>query len=142
MTDLDAGRAQRPRDIESAGILVRLHTNQADQTEIAARSEQRQQCRDVDAAVGFIDHVDVNGDVRTEHLTLRAIRRYAVEGCKGIGRYQRPPPPYDVPVVIVVGRFDQNELEAPLWVHALAYHVPPLKSSSKEPGTGRRRRGK
>ena len=113
-SDLDAGRAQRPRDIESAGILVRLHTNQADQTEIAARSKKRQESRDVDAAVGLIDHFDVNGDVRTEHLTLRAIHRYAVECCEGIGRYQRPPPPYDVPIVIVVGRFDQNELEASL----------------------------
>ena len=109
--DRDAGGAERPRDIERAGILVRLHADQPDQAEAAVALEAREQRRHVDAGVGLVDRLDLDLDVRAEHLPLGAIAGDAVNRGQRIRRNRRAPPADDVAVVAVVRRLDQNEQE-------------------------------
>ena len=56
-----------PRDVERARILVRLDADQRDQAEIAVAPEPGEQRRHVDARVGLVDRLDIDGDVRPEH---------------------------------------------------------------------------
>ena len=62
--DGNPGRAERPRDVERAGILVRLNADERDKPEIAVPPEAGEQRRHVDARVRLVDHFDVDGDVR------------------------------------------------------------------------------
>ena len=102
-----AGVPERPRDIESAGVLVRLNADEANKTEIAVRSQTGEKSRRVHSGVGLVNHRDVNGNVRPEHLPLGAIGRDAVYGSERIGRDHRAPPADHIPVVVVVRRLDQ-----------------------------------
>ena len=91
--DLYPSLAERSCDIESARILVRLDTGQRDEAEITVRSEAGEERRHVDARVGLVDHLDVDGDVRSEYLPLGAICCDSVDGGKRvrgiIARHQR-----------------------------------------------------
>jgi hypothetical protein len=104
-------RAEWTCYVEGAGILIGLDANQRDASEIIVTPEARQQCRDVDTCVGLVDYFDVYGYVRTKHPTLSAISRDAVYGGKRIRWGHCPPPPDHVSVVVVVRRFDQDELK-------------------------------
>ena len=110
--------ARNGRAMSSArGILVRLNADERDESEIAVAPKAGEERRHVDARVGLVDHLDVDGDVRPEHPPLGAIGRDAVDGGERIRRDHRPPPADDVAVVVVVRRLDQDELEAPLRGH-------------------------
>ena len=105
----NAGRTERPRNIERARILVRLHADQRHQAEIAvARGSARSSAGMFDAGVGLVDDVDLDLDVGTEHAPLRAIRGNAVDRGERIRRDHRPPPADHVAVVVVVRRLDQD----------------------------------
>jgi hypothetical protein len=88
-----------------------LNTDERNTSEIVVTLESGQQCRDVDARVGLVDDFDVNGYVRTKHAPLGAIGCDAVDGGKRIRRSHGAPPPDHVSVVVVVRRFDQDELK-------------------------------
>ena len=105
----DARLPERPRDVERARILVGLHAHQSQHPELAAALEAPDQLRDVHAGIGLVDHLDVELDVRSEHLPLRAIDREPVDRGERIGRDQRPPPADDVAVVVVMRRLDQQQ---------------------------------
>ena len=111
------GVPERPRDIERAGVLVRLNADQPDKTEIAMRSQAGEKSWRVHSGVGLVDHRDVDGDVRPEHLPLGAIGRDAVYGGERIGRDHRAPPADHIAVVVVVRRLDQEQLELALRDH-------------------------
>ena len=110
--DLNAGIAERARNIERARILVRLHADQSEQAKIAVLAETAEQLRDIHPRMGLVDDVDVDGDVRPEHLALRGIARQPVDRGEGIGGDQRAPPADHIAVVVIVRRLDQDELEA------------------------------
>jgi hypothetical protein len=100
--DVDPGLAERSCNIESARILVRLDTGQRDEAEVTVRSEAGEERRHVDARVGLVDHLDVDGDVRSEYLPLGAICCNSVDGGKRVRGNHRPPPANYVSLVVVV----------------------------------------
>src|SRR5262249_9500615 len=110
--DLDPGVAKRSCNIESARILVRLDTDQPDEPEVTMRSEAGEKPRHVDARVGFVDRLDVDGDIRSEYEPLGTICCNCVDGGKRVRRDHRPPPANYVSVVTVVGWLDQTKLKA------------------------------
>ena len=77
------------------------------------RSEAGEERRHVDARVGFVNRLDVDGDIRSEHEPLGTISCNCVDGGKRVRRDHRPPPANYISVVIVVRWLDQNELKAP-----------------------------
>ena len=115
--NVDAGLAERSCNIESARILVRLDTGQCDEAEVTVGSEAGEERRHVDARVRLVDHLDIDGDFRSEYPPLGAICCNSVDGGKRVRGNHRPPPANYVSVVIVVRRLDQNELKAPLRGH-------------------------
>jgi hypothetical protein len=60
--------------------LVRLNADERDASEFAVTSEAREKRWDVDACVRFVDDLDVNINVRTQHTPFCAIRGDAVNG--------------------------------------------------------------
>jgi hypothetical protein len=115
--DGDPRRAKRGCDIEGTRVLVRLNADEADKTEIAVAPEASEERRHIDACVGLVDRLDIDGDARPEYATLRAIKRDAVDGGELIRRDHRPPPAVHVSVVVVVRWLDKEELEATLIFH-------------------------
>src|SRR5262249_41129211 len=67
----------------------------------------------VDVRIGLVDHDDVDIDIRTEHALPGAVAREPVDRCQRIRRDQRAPPADNVPVIVIVRRLDQNQLETP-----------------------------
>jgi hypothetical protein len=70
--DLDAALAQRARDVEGTGKLVRLYADQHDHAG-AGRFDQRRDAVGADARVGLVEGVDVDVDVLAQALALRAV---------------------------------------------------------------------
>ena len=100
--DRDSGLPERSRDVERARILVRLHADERDESEIAVAPKTGEQRGDVDAGVGLVDHRDVDGDVGSQHLPLGAIGGNAVNGGERIRRDHRAPPADHIAVVVVM----------------------------------------
>ena len=71
--DGNASLAERPRDIEGTGILVRLNADQPDHAEIAVPTKTVKKGGHVDTGVRLVDHRDVDGDALTEDLALGAV---------------------------------------------------------------------
>ena len=82
--DRDERVAERPRNIECAGILIRLHADKCNQPKAGMPLNPRENRRHVNVRIGFVDDRDVDADVRSKHLPLDAIRRDAVDGGKRI----------------------------------------------------------
>ena len=112
-----AGGTERAGNVEGARILVRLYTNQRNQPEVAVATKPLEQFRHIDARVRLINCLDGDRNIRSENLALCAIRRNAVHGGQRIRRNYCAPPAYYVAIVVIVRRFDQNELEALLHGH-------------------------
>ena len=120
------GTAARYRARADTGSTAR--PTSAEQAEIAVPAEAADQLRDVDAGVGLVDQVDIDLDVRAEHLPLGAIEREAVDRGERVRWDQRPPPANDIAVIVVMGRLDQNQLKAALHnfsapIFAARYHA-------------------
>ena len=81
---LHAGGAERPRDVEGAGKLIRLHADDAEEAVIAVATELRQQLVDLHAAVDLVDDRDVDGGVGPENCSLG---RRRARGCTGPPEY-------------------------------------------------------
>ena len=76
--DRNPGLPQRAGDVERAWILVRLHADQRDEPEIVVAPQARDDRRHVDAGVGFVDRIDIELDIRSQHPPLGAVDRAAV----------------------------------------------------------------
>ena len=112
MRDLDAALAQRPREVERARELVRLHADQHHHAGAGVLDHARQACR-TDAGVGLVEGVDVDLDVVAEHVPLGAVAGEAVERGERIRRNRRAKPLDDVAVIVVVRRLHQHEAKPP-----------------------------
>ncbi len=86
--DRNAGCAQRFGDVKRAGILVGLHANKADETEIAVRSHLGDDAIDPHARVGLIDGDDVDIDIGPENLAQRAVVDEAIDARERIRRHR------------------------------------------------------
>ncbi len=115
--DRNAGGAERPRDVERAGILVGLHTDEPDHAETIRRPETAQQLGDIDPGIGLIDDVDNDIDVGSEHAAPRAIERHAMQRGQRIRRHQSAPPADDVAVIVIVRGFDEHDAETAPRLH-------------------------
>src|SRR6516165_7130075 len=69
-------------------------------------------CQNVYTCVGLIDRVNVDYDIGAKHLALRAIESDTVECRKRVRWNHRAPPADYISIVVVVRRFNENELEA------------------------------
>ncbi len=105
-SDGDPSFAERSRDVESAGILVRLNADERNDPEIAITTKAGEESRHVDARIRLVDRLDVDGDVRSKNLPLRAIGRNSVKGGERIRGNHRAPPTDHVSVVVVVRRLN------------------------------------
>ncbi|HEV2189590.1 MAG TPA: hypothetical protein VGR70_20435 [Stellaceae bacterium] len=107
-----AARAQFASESHGPGKLVRLHADEADDARVArlgqAGGNRSNRHLDVDLVVA----VDLDGDVIAEHLPIGAILGDRVQAGEGIGGDPGPPPLNDVPVFIVVRRFDDLDVES------------------------------
>ena len=88
--DRDAGLAERACNVESAGKLVGLNAHQSRR----ARSRRvsgnlRQQAGNIDARIGLVDRLDVDGDARTKRAACRGVLPNAVKGSERIRRDDR-----------------------------------------------------
>jgi hypothetical protein len=108
--DLDALRAQRPRQIERARPLVRLHADHHDHAGVGGL-DQSGDVVDADAAVGLVDGMNVDVGIGTEHLLVNEFLGDAVDRRKRIRRDRRAVPLDDIAVVVVMRRLDQDETE-------------------------------
>ncbi len=126
--DGDTGVAQRLGDMQRARILVRLHTDQADETEIIIGAHVGDDPADADARVGFVDRRDLDIDVGPENFALRAIVEQAEDAGQRIRRHRRAVPADNVAVVVIMRRLHQHDAKALacgsrlgslFWQHAL-----------------------
>ena len=69
---LDAGLAQRPRDIDRAGEFVGLHADNADEPEPAMLGDAAHELPRHDAGVGLVDGNDVDRKIGAEHARSAA----------------------------------------------------------------------
>src|SRR5580704_11337412 len=97
--------------MQRARILVRLHADQADKTEITVGAHLGDDAVDAYAGVGFVDGDDVDIDIGPEHFALRAIVDQAVDGGQRIRRHRRAEPADDIAVVVVMRRLYQDHAE-------------------------------
>jgi hypothetical protein len=56
-----------------------LDADESEKPEAAIVSEAPQQRWNVDACVGLVDRLDVDGDIRAEHVSICAIRGDAIQ---------------------------------------------------------------
>ena len=66
--------------VEGTRVLVRLDSDESDQSEIVVAPKTSEKCRHVDVGVRLVDHRNVDGDVWPENLSLGAIRSNTVDG--------------------------------------------------------------
>ena len=109
--DRNARGAERPCDVERAGILVGLHADERDHAEAVVFAEPAQQLGNVDPGIGLVDDVDLDIDIGAEHPALGAIERHAMERRQRIGRHQSTPPPDDVSVIVIMRGFNEYDAE-------------------------------
>src|ERR1700726_3795772 len=97
--------------MQRARILVRLHADQADKTEIAVGAHLGNDALDAYARIGLVDGDDVDIDIGPEHVALRAIVDQAVHRRQRIRRHWRAEPADDIAVVVVMRRLHQDHAE-------------------------------
>jgi hypothetical protein len=69
----NAGLAQRPREVERARKLIRLHANQTHHAEAIVALELLDDVLDVDPGIGLVHRADVDRDIGAEHVTVGCI---------------------------------------------------------------------
>ena len=108
-TDLNAGVAELAREVHRAGILIRLHADDADQRPPTAPLQVADDPFRMDAPVGVIIGLDGELDSWPQSLTLPRVLDQTVHAGKGVGRQRRAEPLDRIAVVVVVRRLDENE---------------------------------
>src|SRR6187401_3151344 len=114
----DSRCAKRLRDVERARKLVRLNSDQRDKSEAAVATKAFDQPGNVDPGIRLIHDLDVDRDIRPEHLPLRAIGRDPIHGGERVRGAHRPPPPNEVTVVVVMGWLDEDKEKPTSGSHA------------------------
>jgi hypothetical protein len=127
--DRQAGRPQRPGDVEGAGELVALHADQKDETEIAVPPEAFDDLLRPDPGVDLVERIDVDVDVIAQHPPLARLVDQAVDGRQRVRGNERPEPLDDVTVVVVVRRLDQRDLETAIDGLRRHRHAPSRKAA-------------
>src|SRR5512143_834205 len=82
-----------------------------------------------DPGIGLVDRRHIDGDALPEHLASRGVDRESIERRQRVRRHDRAVPLNDVPVIVVMRRLDQDQLET--WLDATG-HV--LRASSRSIG--------
>jgi hypothetical protein len=132
---VDAGLAQRPRDVERAGELVRLHADQADHAEAAVLRHEGDDSVGAHARIGLVHRRDVDGDVGAEHAALRRVGGEAVDGGERVRWNRGAHPLDDVAVGVVMRRLDQHQLETPSGLQSWCKHPHAPTSQSPDVST-------
>src|SRR5215469_4337186 len=124
----NARLSERPRDVEGAGILVGLNADQCDKAEGVMAPKACYNCLNIDTCVGFVDRFNVDCDIGAKDLSLSAITSDTVE-CRERVRWNHRAPPADyISIIVVMRRFNQDELEAfyASWPRLVARHQLPF----------------
>jgi hypothetical protein len=100
--DWDSGVSERSGDVESPRVLVRLDADKRYETKSALPSVPGNQSGDVNAAIRFVDGLDIDRHLGPEDLAIGAIGGDGINGSEGIGGYERSPPTDHIAIVIVV----------------------------------------
>jgi hypothetical protein len=109
--DGNAGSPQRPGDMQRARILIGLHADQADKTEIAIGAHGGDDAIDAHPRIGLVDGGDFDLDIGAEYLALGAIVDEAIDAGERIRRHRRTVPTDDVAIVVVMRRLYQHDAE-------------------------------
>ena len=109
--DRHSSGKERPRKIDGARELVRLHADEADQRPAAFLADHVDDPVRPNAPIGFVVGVEADVDSGPEHLAPARILREAIQAGQGIGRYCRAHPLDRIAVVIVMRRLDHHEME-------------------------------
>ncbi len=107
--DLIASRAKLTRDIHSAGKLVRLHPDDADQRPPTPALEVADDPAREHAAIGLVVGVDLDPDPGAQNLALAGVLGQAVHAGKRVRWQRRAEPLNRVAVVVIVRRLDEDE---------------------------------
>src|SRR5215813_14273977 len=102
---------KRPRQIDGAGKLVRLNTNQADKRSAATASDHSDDPIGSDPAIGLVVSVDADSHVGAEHAPPTGVFGETVEASKRVRRYRRLDPLNRIAVAVVMRRLDQHHVE-------------------------------
>ena len=111
--DRQPGGEERPRQIDRARKLVRLHADQADQRLAAGLADHADDPVGPDAPVGLVIGVEADFDVRPEHLAAARVLGEAVQAGERVGRDRRAEPLDRIAVVVVMRRLDHHEVKLP-----------------------------
>ena len=116
--------AQRPRNIERAGKLVRLHADNANESQAAVLRDAPRDRSRLHSRVGFIDRENIDGKRGAEDLARGSAHGKAIDGSERVRRHGRAEPLHDITVSVVMRWLDEDELEAP--AVCFAHHQRPL----------------
>ncbi len=106
-----AGGAELARQIHRAGILIRLHPDDADQRPAAHALEVADDPAREHAPIGLVVGLDFDLDARTQDLAFAGVLGQAVHAGERIGRQRRAKPLDRIAVVVVMGRLDEDKSE-------------------------------
>ena len=106
-----AGLEEVAGEVDRVGELVGLHADQADQRLAAAAADVSHDAVGPHPGIGFVERLDQDVDVGSQHLALLAVLAQAVEGSQRVGRNMGPQPSDRIAVVVVVRRLDQDLAE-------------------------------
>ena len=109
--DRQPGGKERPRQVDRARKLVRLHADQADQRLAAGLADIADDPVRADPPVGLVIGVQADLDARSQHVAALRVHRQAVEAGERVGRDRRLEPLDGIAVVIVMRRLDHHEVE-------------------------------
>src|SRR5262245_29626286 len=98
----DSRFPKRSCDVKRAGVLIRLNADEPNQAEITVTPEASEERRHVDACVGLVDSQNIDGNLRSKDLPVRAIGSDAVYGGKRIRGNHRSPPADHISIIVVV----------------------------------------
>jgi hypothetical protein len=82
--DGDSCFTKRSCDVKGAGILIRLNTDEPNHAEITVTPDAGEERWHGNARVGLVDSHNIDGDVRSKNLALRAIGCNPIYGGKRI----------------------------------------------------------
>ena len=120
--DRQPGREERPREIDRARELVRLHADQADQRLAAGLPDHADDAVGPNAPVGLVIGVQADLDAFAQHAAPLRVLGEAVEAGERIGRDRRPDPLDRIAVVVIVRRLDHHEMKQARTVGRLLNH--------------------
>ena len=106
---LECGYVEQSVDADTEQI----HADEGDQPAVTARPDGARDPLRPDARVDLVLYGDLDLDLVAEHSIVDALASDAIKRCKRIGRDVRSHPLDDVAIVVVMGRFDQEESKNP-----------------------------